>query len=96
MRVQVTREARNDLAAIGSWLAQRNPEAARKVLEVLRRRVSQLRDRPLMGRHRPDLAEGLIGLVVNPYLVLYRVDDEDITVVRIIDGRRDLTKLFQD
>jgi toxin ParE1/3/4 len=95
-KVLLTREARNDLAAIGSWLAQRNPTAARAVIEALRRKLRMLENTPLAGRQRSDLAPGLFGLVTVPYLILYSHDQDTVTIVRILDGRRDLTQLFQD
>ncbi len=55
-----------------------------------------LGDHPQIGRSRPDIAPGLHGHAVSPYLVLYRIDEGAVTIVRIVDGRRDLTQLFQD
>lgn len=88
-RIEFTREAQKDLSAIRVWLAQRNPAAARRVMQFI-----TLSETPRMGQSRPDLMPGLMGLVVSPYLVLYRLSDETVTVVRVVDGRRDLHPLF--
>lgn len=53
-----------------------------------------LKDNPLAGRARDDIAQGLRGHVVAPYLILYRLDEQDLFIVRVVDGRRDLNSLF--
>jgi toxin ParE1/3/4 len=94
MRMRVTRAARNDLLAIGKWLSERDPVAARSTLETLRQRINMLSQHPEIGRKRIDLAPELHAFVVRPYLILYRLEEDTLNVVRIIDGRRDLAKLF--
>ena len=94
MHVRITRAARNDLLAIGDWLSERHPAAARSTLETLKQRLNMLSQNPEMGRKRFDIAPELHALVVRPYLILYRLEEDTLNVVRIIDGRRDLAKLF--
>jgi toxin ParE1/3/4 len=94
MRVRLSRQAERDLVAIGSWLADRNPRAAGELIETLRKRVVALSENPMVGRLREDLAEDMRGQVVAPYLILYRIEGDEIFVVRIVDGRRDLNELF--
>ena len=48
----------------------------------------------MIGPLRDDIAKGMRGHVVAPYLILYRVAHDELLVVRIIDGRRDLSSLF--
>ena len=56
---------------------------------------------PRIGVRRPDIRSGLRMLVQAPYLILYRIEpDTDegevsmIEIVRVVDGRRELTHLF--
>ena len=94
MRLRLTRQAERDLVSIGSWLAERNPRAAHELLDALRRRMMFLKDNPMAGRLRDDIAEGLRGHNVAPYLILYQVDKDELMIVRVVDGRRDLNALF--
>jgi toxin ParE1/3/4 len=94
MRIRLSRQAERDLVAIGSWLADRNPRAANELIETLRKRVKALGDNPMIGPLRDDVAKGMRGYVVAPYLILYRVEQDELLVVRIVDGRRDLNTLF--
>jgi plasmid stabilization system protein ParE len=48
----------------------------------------------MIGPLRDDIAKGMRGHVVAPFLILYRVEDDELLVVRIVDGRRDLNSLF--
>ena len=94
MRVRLSRQAERDLVAIGSWLADRNARAANELIELLRHRVKNLGNNPMIGPLRDDIAKGMRGHVVAPFLILYRVEDDELLVVRIVDGRRDLNSLF--
>jgi toxin ParE1/3/4 len=96
MRVRLTRAARNDLQQTANWIAQHNPEASLRLLETIRTILKMIGDHPEIGRTRDELAPRLRGLVAGSQLILYRQDPQAVTIVRILDGRRDLTKLFKD
>jgi toxin ParE1/3/4 len=49
---------------------------------------------PFIGTKRPHLGPGIRGLVSGNYVIFYLVEREDITVVRIIDGRMDIDEEF--
>jgi toxin ParE1/3/4 len=64
-------------------------------------RIETLAMFPRMGPQHSDVRPDLRALVQRPYLVLYAIhpDSNDIAVdlveiVRIVDGRRDLRRLF--
>ena len=45
---------------------------------------------PRLGLDRSDLRAGLRTFSVTPWLVLYRLNGEDIVVLRVLDGRMNL------
>jgi toxin ParE1/3/4 len=47
-----------------------------------------------MGPARDDIRPGQRYLVSGSYLLLYRILGDDIEIVRIVHGRRDLYGLF--
>jgi toxin ParE1/3/4 len=60
-----------------------------------------LREQPRLGPRRADIRPTLRVLVEGPYLILYETapdsDEavvEQIDIVRVVDGRRDLAALF--
>ena len=64
-------------------------------------KIERLADHPRMGLRRPDIRPAARMLVDGPYLILYQThpDTDDgqvdaVEIVRVVDGRRDLTILF--
>ena len=51
-----------------------------------------LTDFPEIGAPRPRLGQGIRILVLTPYLVIYRVTNEEVVVRRVLDGRRRITR----
>lgn len=40
-----------------------------------------------MGRTRDDLKPGLRGHPVGEYVIIYAIDNEDVVILRVFDGR---------
>jgi toxin ParE1/3/4 len=76
MRVFVSARARADVLRVYSYLFDRNPIAADRVIERIERKLEQLSHFPFIGPERPGLAYGVRAAVVGTHLILYRVDDE--------------------
>ena len=86
--VRWTRRARRRLDEIGARISVDNPAAAARVVSAIARGVQRLGDSP--GRGRPGRVRGTRELVVvgTPYLVAYRVHDNDIEILTIQHGAR--------
>lgn len=95
MKFIVPAHAKRDALNIYSYLVNRNPAAADRILERIERKIEQLREFPLIGPPRPRLAAGVCAAVVGTHLVLYKVDDEAVIVLRIIEGRMDVDEEFR-
>lgn len=94
VQVYFTRAAREDLIAIWTHIAEDNPQAADRVLDRLEEAASRLADTPQIGPARDDIRSGLRYLVSGSYLLLYRIRESGIEIVRAVHGRRDLNGLF--
>jgi toxin ParE1/3/4 len=93
-KVRYTRRAREDLFDIWLYIAPRNSEAAADmVYDRIEERCRFLRDHPQLGPARPEIAEDARALVIERWLALYRLVEDGVQVVRIVDGARDLTKI---
>jgi len=56
-----------------------------------------LEEHPLAGRARDELRLGLRSITVRrPHVVFYRITDNDPEIVRVLDGRRDIDRIFAD
>jgi len=89
--VRFTRQAREDLLDLWSYIAERSSEAtADKVYDRIEQGCQILKQNPQIGRARPEIAEDARALVIDHWLALYRLTDDGVQIVRIIAGVRDL------
>jgi toxin ParE1/3/4 len=93
--------ARADLIDIYMMIGSENIRAADRYYDRLEARAMQLADQPRMGIRRPDIRSSARMLVETPFLLLYETipdtDDgpvEQVEIVRVVDGGRDLNRLF--
>jgi len=93
-RVVFTKQAREDLIDIWLHIAEDDPAAADRVLDRLDESARHLVDHPEMGAARDDIRPGLRYLISGSYLLLYRITDAGVEIVRAVHGRRDLIGLL--
>jgi toxin ParE1/3/4 len=89
-----TRQAEEDLVGIWIYIAADNPGAADRLLDEIESKAQLLAVNPELGQARPDIADELRYLPVGRYLILYRVIDRGIEIVRVVHGARRLEDLF--
>lgn len=92
-KLHFTHRAREDLLDIWVYIAAQNPSAADRVFDRIEESCWRLRDFPQVGPARPDIAENARILIIERWLALYRLIDDGVQVVRIVDGARDLRQL---
>ena len=95
MKVRLTPEAKADLEDIGDRIAERNPARAVTYVQELRERATRIGEFPHAGPSRPQWGEGIRIAVHGKYLIVYRVCDETVQVLRVVHGARDLDALFK-
>jgi len=96
--VRLTQSARRDFAAVIATIAENSGE---RVAARWRRRIlgqaGTLAGRPYLGAGDEDLGPGRRRLVVSPYLIVYELaPPNEVVILRIIHGARDLPALFGD
>jgi toxin ParE1/3/4 len=89
-------EAEVDVLEITGFISSGDEAVVRKFVGRLTEVLDSLAEHPEMGKRRDDLREGLRSISFNPYLVFYKVKDDEVEIVRIIHGARDIAALFQD
>lgn len=88
MSVQWRRRALLDLQRIVTHIADENPVAARRVSRELLLAADSLSIFPRRGR--PGLLAGTREMVaVSPYILIYSVDEEGVTILRVWHGAQD-------
>ena len=95
MKILVSVQADQDLLEIFSYLAPLSPSAAQAAAEAIDEKMRNLANFPFIGPARPSLAAGMRSAVVGTHVIFYTVNNDHITVVRILDGRRDIDAEFR-
>ena len=81
------RAALDDLGAIISYVAERNPDAARRLRGLIEAAVLPLARHPLL--FRPGRVAGTRELVAHPnYIVVYRVTEAAVEIVAVVHSRQ--------
>lgn len=92
MKLVRTKLARNDLLEIWLHIAADDEAAATGLLTRIDRRCEALRENPRMGPLRFGKRKDIRQLLEGEYLILYRVGRNEIEIIRIMHGRRDLSE----
>jgi addiction module RelE/StbE family toxin len=84
-------EAIEDLESIATYIGRNSPNYATAVVEKMLNTAAGLSHFPFAGRMVPELDDEAIRekLVYN-YRLIYRVQDEDVTIIAVIHGKRQL------
>jgi toxin ParE1/3/4 len=96
MRLVYAEPAERDLDSIIAYIALDDPAAAERVYRKIIETAAKLADFPDMGRvgRLPDTREFTVtGL---PYLIVYQVAADTVTVVAVFHGARDLARAFDE
>lgn len=94
MRVVRTRRAEEDLIELWLRIAKDDVRVADRTIDALEQRTMLLARHPKIGRERPDVAAGFRYLLSGNYLILYRLIEGGVEIVRYVDGRRDPTEMI--
>lgn len=96
MRLLIAEPAARDLAGIVDYIAADNPVAAENVYRGIVRAAQRLSDLPALGR--PGRHPGTRELSVPglPYLIVYQVGADAVTVLAVFHTARDLARAVRD
>jgi len=95
MRVVITAAAKADLLAIRRYIGADNPTRALSFVEELLDRCLALADTPRAYPLVPRYERfGIRRCVHGNYLILYRLQPEQIEVIHVVQGARDIEALL--
>jgi toxin ParE1/3/4 len=88
VRIRWLDDAVSDLIEIRKYIAEDKPQTANKVAALIRQSVEPLTKHPDLGR--PGRIEGTRELVLTalPYIIPYRVKNDNIEILRVLHGAR--------
>ena len=90
--VNVSKNAKNDLRGIIKFIEKNNPMNALNILKRIEDRINSLEKFPERGGYVPELLKHNIKdyrqLIESPWKIIYKIDDDIVNVLIIIDSRR--------
>jgi toxin ParE1/3/4 len=88
--IVLTQQARLDLIEIWRFIADDSGAAADRLLDRIDNVLAMLRDNPMAGRKRSELAPEIRSFPVGKYVLFYRVITSGIELVRVRSGYLDI------
>lgn len=91
MKVRWTENALEHLVKIYEYIAVNSKTYASRMVDRITRRSAQIADFPYSGREVPEYeAENIRELIEHPYRIIYRIKSDQIDVLAVIHGARQL------
>lgn len=92
----ISEEAIRDLDEISDYFARQSIDAGESFVRRFADKCRNLVNFPNMGRSYAEILPDLRVLPLDGYIILYQVIEENIEIVRVVSGYRDLESLFSD
>jgi toxin ParE1/3/4 len=97
MRITYLSLAVLDLAGIRAYLADQNPDAAQRIGQKLSNTINRLQQFPNLGQPgrifgTRELNTPKIGKIT--YVVVYRIKRDEIQILRVLPGMRDIDAIL--
>ena len=97
--VEFSNRANAQIRGIFSYIAEDNADAALNMVDKLEARARKLEDTPYIGAELPQdeyqfLKSGYRRLIVNPFIMYYRVINQTVYITHVVHGKRNQAKAF--
>ena len=97
-KVEYSKESKKDLIEIKKYIKNdlQEPETAQKLIDKIRKQINELKDNPeIYEIIDEDIIKKLEirKLIIDNYIVFYRIKNRSVQIVRIMYGRRDWANL---
>ena len=91
MRFHITPPSAADLNEIEEYIAQDNPDVAKRVIQEIRAAMRRLAEYPQLGHPRDDVDDPRYRFwPVYSYLIVYAFETDPLQIIRVIHGSRDV------
>ncbi len=68
---------------------------ADRVVDAITQQFFLLSKHPYAGRRRDDLRAGLRSVTVGSYVVIYRIEENDVVILHVVHRRRDIKEIVR-
>lgn len=94
--LRITLPASQDLDEISDYFLAQSVDTGERFVEAFNQKCLQLARYPYIGKPYAHLRPGLRGLLLMNYIIFYRVTDDDIEILRVVSGYRNLQDVFSE
>ena len=97
MALLVSPQVESELDEIWLYIVSESSstEIADRVIDSITERFLELAKHPYVGRKRDDLRPGLRSVAVGSYVVIYRIEGQDVQILHVLHGRRDIRAILR-
>jgi toxin ParE1/3/4 len=95
-RCSIAPSAIRDLDDISDYFLERNIQVGEQLLQEFTKKCRNLATFPTMGKSYSQIRSDLRGIPLQGYVILYRLMDDGLEIVRVVNARQDLESLFAD
>jgi len=88
-----TSAATQDLTDILLYIAQDKPDAALAWVEKIEAKCLLIASAPEVGESKPELGRSVRASVVGRYVIFHRLINDQMEILRVIPGDRNITQL---
>jgi toxin ParE1/3/4 len=94
---RLTKPAMQDIEEIAERIAQQSGlEKSEEFLNKLEAKFSKIVSFPQIGRQRDEILPNIRSIPFDNYLILYIPISEDLEILRVVSGYRNLPALFSE
>ncbi len=90
----ISKEAESDLEEIWSYIAKDSPRRADNFIDRIHAKCKMILGMPEVGIKRDEIFPGIRSFPIGRYLIFYRIEVDNVEIVRILSGYRDIEVLF--
>jgi toxin ParE1/3/4 len=94
-QLRITVPASRDLDEISDYFLTQSLEAGERFVQTFNQKCSNLARFPHLGKSYTHLMPGLRGISLMNHIIFYRVVEQNIEILRVVSGFRDLEQVFQ-
>lgn len=85
-----------DVDAIWEYIHEYDPAAADRLVTQFTDAADCIEGAPFVGAVREHVARTARGMLVGSYMMLYRIDGDDVEIVRVVHAARDMRTFAAD
>ena len=92
--LRITVAASRDLEAISAYFLEKSVDAGDRFVQTFNQKCQHLARFPYIGKSYARLRPGLRGILLMDYIVFYQVVEDNVEILRVVSGYRDLKDIF--